>query len=1220
MSLSEPLVKIRQTQLDDDYRHMEQKFDSLCFAEGAIQSFELNWDNFKEDRPLNVQTSIAHIIKQLMGQMNGQDLLRDDCRSSLRTRLDFLREKFMSREVRVDGLENLAAAADFKSEDRDRLKAFLQKQFRAYRANSEQWRAEVFDALVEPNLRAEKEALGLVSQFESLVRAQRDWLDSFITELEDKFKQNRDMALFTRLVRKSEEILQSYSTQADELKERFFKPLRKRSRTVLGRADGRLTQLATSQNRRFWSIMVRDFRRRDEGEKTCDYVDWLIESWTDSFAEITERIEMETPTDSGRDETLWRLLHQKQSSFGQIRRDNESLWKQAADEVAKLWRDQFPDEKPPPDSHEPQVDPADLEWMIVESTEDWPVVGESPAQGPSCTNPVREFLDSFYREMVGLEIGYSPVQAFVFGEQKYEENQKRESALRAEYGRVIEIIRAYKTRIDWRVWADLRGSMSGWEQVRLKWTWTLREMKEEWRERVETKRRTLLMQGARLQDIQTAIREHDRWLERLEDEDHKLFMTQVEGFHTVRARLSRKLRGFYRKQAHDLNLQVWKILDSSDWEKASHLREIGDRLVRFLSARDEHLDLGRWATQLTRESEQLGTAADDINQTHLDFWTKALLESDLYWEDLIRGIREENESQEVSTENRLRCYGDNVLDAAEEPLDLRHAYLRFVDLEVAQAHLVEYSWQFIAQKTSHRLLLEEFYRDWQEVVRRWKAAQFEKTLFEYLPGRQNFTVLIEHYLEAREEFARLRQDHQTEIKRRWILKNDSPKSLDQLTLLLEEVESSWRRNGISNDERLGSFKSKLMEFTKSAHRDMLDMARQVNRSLFESLKRELTENGSEGLSQTLDEVIAQSRVVMTEAHTRWRVHLDDFATHLQFDGQAERDRLYDSLKNEVSQENELLSSRLDALRPKGPDEPQVEFECSKDIIEEIEMPLLQSFQKMIYNEVALSTVRKVLWPVLGHTKRDKMRVWTAIQRHHQLWVERSRAYKVEMYEEVVELLLDDHPDLTAIFREWNERVNESVSAWKHQSHSLVSKYIESQNGTQIIAKIKARTENFINDAIEMDTQLQKHYFDTYFEKLPQLEMEIGRDFAKLAAVINLYYFFSLNKIIELYRSRNSTTTLEDPIYSVLDTVWKGILLWFNEGIPTVDEDHWKKTLVGSVRIIIQNKRKILGEHRELWDVLNKKFDLAGPDGSMEQSIDQGGKCDVFKFIRGPSID
>lgn len=1222
MSVSEPLIKIKKTQLDDDYQRMGLNFDSLCFAEGAIQSFELNWTNFREDRPLNVQTSIAHIVRQLMAQMNGSDLLRDSCRRAQFSRLDFLRQKFMSREVDIRGLENLAAGDDFKDEDRRKLKRFLRTSFGEYKSSSERWRERVFDALVTPNLDAEKNELEMEFRFDALVRKRRAWMDSFTAELEDKFKERGEMSHFTRLVRKSEEIVESFSVRTDQLKKDFFGPLRKMNQKVLRGNDKQLMKKGAKQNRRFWRDILRDFRKRGKDEKTCDYVDHLVEVWTRSFRRATERVDADRPNQSSPDEELWALLREKQSSFARIQRQSESLWKQASDEVAKLWQDEFPDEDANSELQEPPKDAVDLEWSIIESVEDWPQSGgDTLAKTGLCSDPVRDFLDPFYQEMLGLEIGYSPVDALVFAEGKVERSQQAESGLRSEYRRIVEVIRAYKTNLDRRVWTDLRGSMRGWERVRRKWAWTLREMREEWQERVETKRRTLLVQGARLQDIQNAIREHDRWLERLEHEDGKLFETQVENFQLVRTQVSHKLKSFYRRQARDLNLEVWRILDSRTWVGSKGFRGIGDRLMKFLSTRDERVDLGRWAPQLTHESSKLEASSSDINQTHLEFWTKALLESDLYWEDLIRGIREENEEHAMDTQNRLQCYGEDVFDAAEEPLDLGHVHSRWTHLEVTWASLARFAWQFVSDNSANRDLLDSFYRRWRERIRAWKAVQFEQALVEYLPGRQRFLKLIEEYLKAREQFARLRMDHQTEIKRRWILKNDSPKSLDQLTLVLEEVESSWRRNGISNDERLGSFKNKLAGFMDSVHLEMLDMAREINQSLFDVLRRGLRgDEGSEGVSETLHEVTLRVRRAMAELRTRWRVHLDEVSDRLQFDGSSEAERLLDSLKQEVTQENDFLSSQLDELSVKRPDEPKVEFECSKDIIQEIELPLLDSFQKMISNEVSLGTVRRVLWPVLGPTNRDKLGAWSAVVRHHQLWVERARAYKVEMHEQVVEMLFNENPHLVEIFETWNERVNRSISSWKEKSHSMVAKYIEDENGTAIIAKIKARTESFINDAMEMDSQLQKHYFETYFEKLPQLEMEVSRDFAKLATVINLNYFFSLKKVVELYRTRESSTSLADPIYSVLDTVWKGLLLWFSDGIPAIDEEHWRKTLVGSVRIIIRNKRKILGEHRELWEVLNKKFDLAGPDGSMESVIDQGGKCDVFKLIRGPSID
>jgi hypothetical protein len=406
---------------------------------------------------------------------------------------------------------------------------------------------------------------------------------------------------------------------------------------------------------------------------------------------------------------------------------------------------------------------------------------------------------------------------------------------------------------------------------------------------------------------------------------------------------------------------------------------------------------------------------------------------------------------------------------------------------------------------------------------------------------------------------------------------------------------------------------------------MLEIAREINEQLFIIIMEEITKiDKSVSIEIQINTLIRsikkRVKVFIVEIQTRWRIRLDEIGTQLKFDGKQEIERIETSLSSEYEEETKLLIKYIDELKEKEPDEPKIEYECSQNFIEEIESPIEDLYRKMIYNEISISTVRKILWPILGNTNRDKIKAWTAVLEYHEKWVERTRSYKDEVHTQVLMTLFEKNKDLIDIFSTWEATVNEYITKWKKKSHSIISKYIEEKDGSIIITKIKKRTETFISDALEVDAQLKKHYFESYLDKLPNVESEVAKDFAQLSSMINLHYFFSLTKIVQIYKTTEVQTTIKDPIFEILEKVWNGISLWFMEEIPTVDDEEWTKTLIGSVRIIIESKVKILQEHKDLWDVLNDKFDLAGPDGSMTNVIDEGGKCDVFRLIRGASIE
>ena len=1229
---SNPLIKIKENQFIDNYDTMGKKFNSLCFGEGAIQSFEFNYENFKYTKPLQVQVSIKHIIHELIKQMNGEVVLENQCDNIINNSIEDLRHSFLSLEVQYSSIESSFEVNDVKPKEKEKLQKMLNENYIDFQENLRELKANIFENMIEPNFRLERTGLGLQFEFDALVRRKKFATEDLFGELKLKFRERGDMRLFSRLVRKSEDIIEDYVVKSEDLKGDFFGRFEETNQGVLRRYNEDLNEIGRNLNKNFWSIMSTDYRKRNEQEKTCDYVDFVIETLQNNFEILEESLKK---NELGQKQwnvnsELESLIEDMSKTNSKIKNKVISLWNKASDKIKFLWHENYPENPPIIDELPPKIDPETLEPQIIESTEIYSSliteVDHNLTKNGVCNDPVRQYLDLFYQEMIDLEIKFSSVEGFVFGSNGPSES-KIKSKLESEYGRIVEVLRAYKGKVDETVWVKLHGSMNGWGVVRKQWKWILQEMREEWQERVETKRRTLLMKGARLQDIQDAIREHDRWLEQLEEEDETLFKNEVEAFWTVREVISRRIRRFYLGEAKELNLLLWEILEGGTWSSEKKLEKIAKKLLKLLSERDISINFRSAIKNLHSQDERLEKNQKEINSRHIELWNKALLESDLYWEEIIRNIREENQEGSESDsyqKNRLACYGNQVFDRAQEPVDIDSTFQRFLFMEVQFETLSSFVWRYLEKTQESFSFLNQFYQEWVELTREWKSSQYEKLLKMYLPAHRKLTDVLEKYYNSHEEFVRIRKDNQREIKRRWILKNDSPRSLEKLSLLLEEVDSSWRTSEISNDERLSMFKNKLLGFLMKIHKNLMIIAGKINKALFRIIREEMAKIDStlsmqEKMRIISTTVIRRIKVFVMEIQTGWWVKLEEIKTRLRFNVKEKLESIRESMKNDVQEENDILMKALYKLKEKTGNEVPEEHECSQDILEEMEQPLTNAYEKMIYNEISLSTVRRILWKIISLTSRDKFKVWTEISKYHEKWMEKTRRYKSEVYHQVLGILFEDNSELVEIFKKWDQTVNLSIESWRKKSESMVSHYIEEENGTAIIHKIKVKTEIFINDALEMDLQLKKFYFENYLEKLPNIESEVANDFSKLATMINLHYFSSLTKIISLYTVENSTNSIQDPIFKILKTVWQGISLWFSDEIPNIDGESWKKTLIGSVQIILKTKIKILKEHTELWDVLNKKFDLAGPDGSMTEIIDEGGKCDVFKLIRGPTV-
>ena len=70
-----------ETQFEDqsDSEVREERVNSKCFAEGAIQGFEFNFESFENGKPLVVQTSIKLLVEEILNSGKKEKLPRESC-------------------------------------------------------------------------------------------------------------------------------------------------------------------------------------------------------------------------------------------------------------------------------------------------------------------------------------------------------------------------------------------------------------------------------------------------------------------------------------------------------------------------------------------------------------------------------------------------------------------------------------------------------------------------------------------------------------------------------------------------------------------------------------------------------------------------------------------------------------------------------------------------------------------------------------------------------------------------------------------------------------------------------------------------------------------------------------------------------------------------------------------------------------------------------------
>lgn len=1205
---------------DEDFVQTDRKFDSLCFGEGAMQSFELNFERFQRDEPLRVQTHTRFIIEALVKQINGDRDMPDSCRTSIDGDFDRMREAFMMLEVSFGELRGQYSAEGEEEKDRLRLEHELVSYFQKFQEQFRGLKAHVFEDAAQTVYGLEERGRRLEFEVDAVNRNKREGVLQLILGLTEEFKVDGDMTLFNTLVRKSEDWLENAQAAADKLKVAYFDRFEEMNRDLSRSVSEDLNSVALKLNRLFWNHMNRDYRSMSEGEKTCDYVKFLISIISKNFSSLEKALKKHELWEKKwkQDGDFVDLVGKLEKSFPELEGETKLVWSRLKDEIVLLWEEQMKviDETQEEESH---VSLEDLEEQIVELPQ---MKGNSSnldaelLEKGVCEDPVRRFLDRFYQEMLDIEIGLNSMESIV--SRKRELSEEMQTGLGRVYGYIIELVRAYKGSLDQGLWEEMRGSMKGFGLVSTQWRWVVREMREQWRERVKTKRRTLLIKGVRLQEIQKAIRDHDRWLEQLEDQDEQLFKVEAGEFMQTRHQISRRVRRWFTVEAREVNMELWRILENVDWTSLESLVQMKEQVEKMLTARSRNHDFTHLVEKLRRRDGALQKNQVEINERHLELWNKALMESDLFWEDIIRGIQEEAPEEEEGKLQRLRCSGKETFDSAEEPLNLEETFRKFIYLEVDRELLFKFVFRKVQKSENLYKLLSQFFQGWVEGSREWKASQYERTLQVYLKGHRNLLHLVEEYLRRNEEFGRVRKDNQQEIKRRWILKNDSRRSMELLTKVLQEVDQSWSVLKVSNDQRVGNFKNRLIGFNRKVRDGFTDMAKEMNLQLWRLFLEELEKGKS--LEVVVNRVIIRMKKWMETLQTKWLVTLGEIGGRLRFDGSREVGSIEKDLKAGVEDEFRQLQRALDDLEKLEPEEADDDHECVQNLMEEVERPLAKAYEKMIFDELQIGKVREVLWPILGKTKKEKLRVWRRVVGFHQKWVERSRGFKAGVYERTIHWVEGGSPDLEDIFREWSEVVNSSVEVWRRKSKEIVSKYIEEPDGAETITNIRRRTENFINDALEMDAQLKNYYFEDYLRKLPDIEGELAGDYLHLASLINLHYFSMLLRVVEDFKQGNHATSLHNPIFDILEQTWTDLRVWFNEKAPTVSEVSWSETLIGTIESIVEKKKRILREHWELWDVLNKKFELAGPEGVMENIIQEGGKCDVFRLIRGPQIN
>ena len=1168
-----------------------ERVNSKCFAEGALQAFELNFERFKRDEQPVVQTAVKVMIEELLGKKEVESR-EVACVSESEDELEQIFDRFVQLEVslyrvqkqvrRVEGLEQKSKKKFMRS---------WRKEYLQFQENLRELKSFIFSDLTSRNTEWELRATEALQSIESINTSRRLRIERKFSSLKDQFDAELGRTVFIRLVRKSEKLFSIYQEQIMKIVREYHQIFVEGRRSLHLDYVEALDHQAMRLNEMFWKSVSFDFREIGEQECDDDYLDYLMNARKDAAKALRKQLN---------DKEQW-LIPDKTQSFQLTIQGFLEKKKDIRKLLVSVW-----------------------EEFEIELETLWDVSKEPIDDFFTCYDPVREWLNELYSEFLALEIQPQMfIEDLLKRAPKYIDQKFLRKEIRSKYGQLIDIIRNFKADVNEAVWKELRGSMDHIHGSLEDWGLLVAEMKNQWGSRTTRMRDMLLAKGLLLEEVQNAIRKHDEWLEDVEHGDLQLRELEFRAFYGVHQAIRRKVRGKYIKLAKDINLRLWATI--FEFEKSREdFSVLVERFVKGLDSMQTQIKLDGLKRELLGVDAQIRDTREEISDKHIEYWTQALIDNEQFWHKLGEDVDEGNQEPEPSVD-QLVCLEGAVSSRAVRPVDLESVYQEFVSNELEQESVLSVIRKTVPEEVNGDAkdkLERKFAAKFGQIVemlRAWKAEQYEEVLSVYLDREVRFEHFSVRYGEMMEKYSNLWRSTEADFKKQWLQVNSSTVSIDQLTRLLEYQLTKWDLRYQENDKFVSLLMRKLWIFRARLKQTFLDYSLKINRVLYDLLTRQLRQardwsSPDETLKMIWMGLVTQIRVEFAEIRSDLREELDGIYKEIDVNFENKLELIDQSSDAEFRERLTELEKALSQLRPEE-EEPETlpEMVCADRTMDHLKWPLEKTLETMISDEIRIEKLTQFVHRLRLAPALD---VKSQIERVHAEWVELNREYKSQLVDKVTRAVVESDSQVVGLLEAWDRLVEESIMNWEKRSRAQIEEHVLEENSTTLISEIKTRTEDYIRAALELDEQLKLFYFEGYLQRIGDAELELHNSGMKISKTINLQYLEDWRDMALMLSQSPSVS--QEKFVDFIEGMVRNIESWLEQDSPVLESGVLEESIATEITGILKNITVIADDHEKLWKLLNTKFHLTGPEGSLEEFWDEQGNCDIFKIMKMPS--
>jgi hypothetical protein len=1165
---------------------LSDHLNSKCFAEGALHGFELNFTNFSNKSHLIVQTSVKILIEQLFKNNPNLQRKENSCLSKSQEQMTWIYDRFLQFEINISNIENqIKMIQSIEEKTRNKFIMEWRVEFIQFQENLRELKNYIFVNLTSKNLAWEEKANIAIEMVKTLNINRKILIKKKFESLKVSYDKKRGEGLYIRLVRKSEQLFELYEEKIQIIVQQYLEIFRKGRYALEGTYMSLLDVQAMKLNEMFWNLSTFEFRNKKEKECDDDYLKYLSKTRKDSSVLIQNEL---------KDKDKW-LITNVEEHFELTIKSFIEREEEISRSLIQIW-EKFEYE-------------LEMIWEYKEETVD---------NFFSCKDPVREWLNELYSEFIALEIDRTVIEKEIIMKLPDDVDEEDiKTQVEEKYSKVVEIIRTFKAKIDESIWVEMRGSMDHIDNALESWELLVIEMKEQWSDRTQIMKEMLLTKGLSMETIQNAIRKHDNWLEEVEKGDQQLKEIEFRDYYSVSISIRTKIRRFFIKVAKEINLMLWTLMAKYEVSE-EHFEMLISELKKELSKLVVEIKLVQLKEELISIDQIIFKKHEEISKKQIEYWTQALIDNEEFWYKIGESIDEGNNGTSVEI-NELICKDGDVMSRAVKPVNLEFIYKEFISNELQLDTVLrifrKYSESIDFFSKSNRNFSLKRYNKLISMLRTWKADQYDDVLSVYLSHEVQFEDFSIKYGEIVNKYLSLWRETETNIKTQWLKINRTSSSIDRLSTLFEYQMSKWNLKYQENDQRVSLLMEKLWIFHSKLRELFITFSTQMNESLFMILEKEVKKvknwsNPEESIDQIWVSTLEKTKTKLVSIKKEFLIEIKQIYVEIEINFEHFYEIIDKSFEVEFKERLIEVETELNKLRPHEPEIDEFELICPERTIEALKWPLEKTFEMMIYNEVQLTSLENYVEKLnLDHS----LEIMRKIKSVHSKWIEVNREYKAKVFEKVIKVIIESNSEISEMLYDWDELVESSILTWERTSKYNIEDQIGLEDSTSKVEQIKIRTEQYIRSALELDEQLKLFYFGKYLEEIDSVEKEVRGSAMKLSKELNLQFMREWKDFGMMVNQSNLPVENNLPI--MIKNIVVNIEYWLKEDSPTIESKLYEESIAIEIEKILSQKAQIINDHQKLWELLNKKFQLTGPQGSLEEFWDEDGNCDIFKIIK-----